>query len=248
MTDDFRNVYDDGTRAASYDALEFPGTYYLAYRDIPAIVQTHVRGSQALDFGCGTGRSTRFLKGLGFETIGVDISAPMLERARERDPEGDYRQVGDGELSALEQRRFDLALAAFTFDNIPTFEQKVASLSAIRTRLGTEGLLLVLVSTPEIYLHEWASFSTAPFPENREARSGDRVYTIMLDVPDRRPVEDVMWSDPHYREVFAASGLEVEAHYRPLGRADEPYAWVSETSIPPWSIYVLRAGSHPTQE
>jgi len=26
----------------------------------------------------------------------------------------------------------------------------------------------------------------------------------------------------------------------PLGRAGEPYAWISETTVAPWTIYVLR--------
>ena len=30
--------------------------------------------------------------------------------------------------------------------------------------------------------------------------------------------------------------------YRPLGESSEPYAWVSETKISPWVIYVLRHG------
>jgi len=60
----FSNVYDDIERANPYATLEFPGTYYLAYRDLPAIVAGHVTGQEALDFGCGAGRSTRFLKKL----------------------------------------------------------------------------------------------------------------------------------------------------------------------------------------
>ncbi|MBD3299394.1 MAG: hypothetical protein GF341_12105, partial [candidate division Zixibacteria bacterium] len=67
MTDAFDNVYADDQRAESYAKLEFPGTYYLAYRDIPELLKTHVTGRKALDFGCGTGRSTRFLKALGFD-------------------------------------------------------------------------------------------------------------------------------------------------------------------------------------
>ena len=59
MVDGFSNVYDNKARAESYDRLEFPGTYYLAYRDLPAIISKHVQGKKAIDFGCGTGRSTR---------------------------------------------------------------------------------------------------------------------------------------------------------------------------------------------
>ena len=107
MSPDFSNVYEDERRAASYSDLGFPGTYYLAYRDIPEIVERHVGGLRALDFGCGTGRSTRFLRELGFDVIGVDISASMLERARELDSEGDYRLVPDGALPGLELASFD---------------------------------------------------------------------------------------------------------------------------------------------
>ena len=31
----------------------------------------------------------------------------------------------------------------------------------------------------------------------------------MLDVPDRRPVEDVICTDAHYRRLFESAGLEV---------------------------------------
>ena len=54
-----RNVYEDADRAEAYANLEFPGTYYLAYRDLPRIMSAHGRGTRAVDFGCGTGRSTR---------------------------------------------------------------------------------------------------------------------------------------------------------------------------------------------
>jgi len=237
---DFANTYADEARAEAYAGLEFPGTYYLAFRDIPAITAAHVTGTAALDFGCGTGRSTRFLRGLGYETVGVDIADEMLRRARAADPAGEYLRVADGSLDALAGRSFDLVFSAFTFDNVPTREKKVALLRGLAALLRPAGRLVNLVSSPDIYTHEWASFSTRDFPENRAARAGDVVRIVMLDVPDRRPVEDVVWPDAAYRDVYAAAGLEVAAWYRPLGRTDEPQPWVSETAVAPWSIYVLR--------
>ncbi len=41
------NCYEDARRAEAYARLEFPGTYYLAYRDLPALFAEHVRGRRA---------------------------------------------------------------------------------------------------------------------------------------------------------------------------------------------------------
>lgn len=240
---DFANVYEDKDRADSYSRLEFPGSYYLAFRDLPALIREHVPGQQALDFGCGAGRSTRFLRGLGFAAEGVDISASMLQRAREIDPTGSYRQVPDGNLEELPDGAYHLVLSAFTFDNIPTLEKKVSLLGDLGRVLKPGGVIINLVSAPEIYVNEWASFSTRDFPENRQAVSGDTVRIVMLDVPDRRPVEDIFWTDEDYARVYRMAGLTPLLAHRPLGRGDEPFEWVSEISVSPWVIYVLqRAG------
>lgn len=84
----FFNVYDDTERAEAYATLEFPGTYYLIYRDLPAIIAERVSGRKALDFGCGAGRSTRLLKKLGFDATGIDISSSMIHLAANADPGG----------------------------------------------------------------------------------------------------------------------------------------------------------------
>lgn len=235
----FTNVYEDAQRAEAYDKLEFPGTYYLAYRDLPEIIAEHVKGRRALDFGCGAGRSTRFLQRLGFETIGVDISEDMLKRARARDPQGDYRIVQPRDTDEQPAYAFDLILAAFTFDNIPTMEKKALLFRELGRQLASGGRIVSVVSAPEIYMHEWASFTTKDFPENRRAQSGDRVKIIMLDVEDRRPVEDIFWTDEAYREVYGRAGLRVVQTYRPLAKAGEPFEWVNETKIAPWTINVL---------
>ena len=64
----------------------------------------------------------------------------------------------------------------------------------------------------------------------------------MTDVPDRRPVEDILCSHEAYQECYSATGVELLETHRPLGRDDEPCRWISETSVAPWVIYVLRPG------
>src|ERR1700758_5893100 len=95
MDGTFGNVYDDQQRARAYATLRFPGTYYLAFRDLPALIRRYNHGSRALDFGCGTGRPTRVLRALGLKVIGADISKAMLDQARALDPSGDYHLVRD---------------------------------------------------------------------------------------------------------------------------------------------------------
>ena len=243
----FTNVYADPARADAYAELDFPGTYSLAFRDLPAILEEHVVDRTALDFGCGAGRSTRFLKRLGFETVGIDISQRMIEIASAADPEGEYQRIESGDFTSLRHREFGLVLSAFPFDNIPGVDNRRDLLRGLANLLGVAGRIVIVGSTPEIYVHEWASFTTKAFPANRIAKSGEEVQVVMKDVTDSRPVVDLLWSHEDYLRLFDASGLELVAEYRPLGRADEPYAWVSETSVPPWVIYVLKkSGGEPT--
>ena len=238
MDQAFGNVYQDEERARAYATLEFPGTYYLAFRDLPALICRYSHGSRALDFGCGTGRSTRFLRSLGLNVVGVDISQAMLDQARALDPSGEYHLVDNNIADRFPPHSFDLILAAFTFDNMPT-EAKTNVLRGLRVLLAPAGCLLLVVSSPAIYVNEWASFSTRDFPENRYAQDGDRVRIVMLDVNDRRPVEDVFCTDAHYRRLFKSAGLGVLEVQNPLATGKEGTEWVSERNTAAWTIYAL---------
>jgi SAM-dependent methyltransferase len=236
---DFVNCYADASRAGAYATLEFANTYYLAYRDLPAIVAEHVTGTRALDFGCGTGRSTKFLRKLGVDVTGVDVSEDMLRIARGTDPDGDYRLVPGDNFDQLDVGSFDLVLSAFTFDNIPG-AMKARIFGDLGKLLTPKGAIVSIVSSPEIYTHEWASFTTKDFPENASARSGDMVRIVVTDHKDGRPVEDILWTDESYQAVYREAGLKAIQVLKPLAKGDEAYAWVNETTIAPWVIYVLR--------
>lgn len=235
----FTNCYEDASRAQAYATLEFENTYYLAYRDLPAIFAQHVTGTRAVDFGCGAGRSTRFLSRLGFTVTGVDISEDMLRIARATDPAGDYCLLPGDDLSEFPAAAFDLIFSGFTFDNIPA-GLKPRIFGDLRNLLTPNGTIISLVSAPEIYAHEWASFTTRAFPENANARSGDIVRIIVTDHGDARPVEDILCTDEAYRLIYKEVSLDVIQMFKPLAREDEGYSWVNETKIAPWVIYVLK--------
>lgn len=234
----FHNVYEDEQRARAYAGLDYPGTYYLAFRDIPQLLRKHVRGSRALDFGCGAGRSTRFLRDLGFDVVGIDVSEPMLREARSRDPEGRYLLSRDN-FDVLSGQLYDLVFCAFPFDNIPGAD-RVRLFGQLADLLAPDGRIVNLVSAADIYVNEWLSFSTRDFPENRRAKSGDVVRIVMRDVADQRPVEDIFSTDADYAETFSAAILEIVELHRPLGNDYDGVGWVSEQTVSPWTIHVLR--------
>jgi SAM-dependent methyltransferase len=212
----------------------------LAYRDLPAIINANAKGRLALDFGCGTGRSSRFLTKLGFDVCGIDISEEMILAAQSFDQKGEYLLIEPTNFSSLNKRSFDLVLAVFTFDNIPDEDQKLKNLQAIKNVMKEDACLIMLVSTPDIYVNEWASFSTRNFPGNWKAKSGDRVQIIMTDVDDNRPVDDIMCSDESYRKLFKKVGFTVSGIHQPLGADNEGIEWLNERRIAPWSIYILQ--------
>jgi ubiquinone/menaquinone biosynthesis C-methylase UbiE len=236
---EFFNSYEDEIRAREYSKLEFHNTYYLAFRDLPEIFNKYVNGKKAIDFGCGTGRSTRFLKKHGFSVEGIDISEDMIKIARKIDPKGNYHLVEDGNYSKLNPNSYDLILSAFTFDNIP-MDKKEMLFSNLKNLLNEEGIFINLVCSPEIYTLEWASFSTKDFPDNKYKKSGDVVRIITTDFDDKRPCYDVLCSEKDYKKIYLNSGFELIKTYKPLAEGNEPLKWVNETKIAPWTIYVLK--------
>ena len=232
------NPYADIDVAKLYASIDYTGTYFLAARDLAAIVERHLKSGRCLDFACGAGRSTRFLKRLGFDVTGVDISRPMLTAARERDPYGDYIEIGDGDLSALSGRRFDLIHSAFPYEYIASLERMVGILRQLSNLMEDDGIYICVEPTPELYTNEWTSLTNVGFDANWKVRSGDKVEIAFRSQPSD-PVTDILWTDGDYRAAFAAAGFTVDEMHRPLGRWEDGVDWISEAAIAPFVIYVL---------
>ncbi|MBV6457658.1 MAG: hypothetical protein HONBIEJF_00775 [Fimbriimonadaceae bacterium] len=237
------NVYADRSYADRYAALDWQGTYYLLKRDLPDILKRAATGTRALDFGCGAGRSTRLLRSLGFDAMGIDVSEAMVLQAQALDPGHDYRVVENGDFTGLEPASFDLILACFPFDNIPGDEQKITIMAGLQRLLSAGGIFVNIVSSSDIYRHEWTTFTTAPFPENLTAEAGDVVRIITKDFAGQPVCEDILCDDDTYRRIYREAGLVVVGDERPLGRPDDPVDWVSETAVAPWVIWILRSDS-----
>jgi len=133
-----RTPFDD---AELYDLL-FSGLDYgvAFYRE-----QALAAGGPVLDVGCGTGRVLLPLLQVGIDADGLDPSAAMLERARQKTRAAGFHpqlhQVGMQEFRV--PRRYALILIAFnTFVHNLTQPDQIATLQICREHLRAEGRLL----------------------------------------------------------------------------------------------------------
>jgi SAM-dependent methyltransferase len=112
-----------------------------------------------LDVGCGTGQSTREAARAAVtgSAVGVDLSAPMLERARQlSDDQGlaniTYQQA-DAQVHRFPPTRFDLCISRF---GTMFFADPVAAFTNIGRALRP-GARLVLLVWQERDRNEWAT-------------------------------------------------------------------------------------------
>ena len=116
-------------------------------------------GDHVLDIGCGTGLSTREAARAASagSVLGVDTSAPMLERARQiSDAEGLTNvayELADAQVHPLAQERFDLCISRF---GTMFFADPVAAFTNIGRALRPAARLVLLV-WQERDRNEWAT-------------------------------------------------------------------------------------------
>ena len=109
--------------AASYDE---PGNQLIDLEQ--PIVREIIDGlpsGVALDAACGTGRHSAYLASLGHTVIGVDSSPAMLERAREKVPDGEFHE-GDLHELPLPDDQVDLVVCALALVHAPDLQPVLA--------------------------------------------------------------------------------------------------------------------------
>ena len=71
-------------------------------------------GTRYLDVGCGAGMAAQIAAARGAQVSGIDAAGPLLAIARQRTPEGDFRQ-GDLEELPFDDHGFDVATGFNSF-------------------------------------------------------------------------------------------------------------------------------------
>jgi SAM-dependent methyltransferase len=159
--------------------------------DAPMLARIEGRGFRnALDVGCGEGRFCRIMQRAGIRTTGVDPTEALLARARELDPDGDYR-LGRAETMDA-NASYDLVVSCLSLIDMPDLAGAIAQMVA---SLRPGGTLLIANLT---------SFNTAGQPDGW-TRDGEGVSRFSIDhYMDERPI----W--------LSWNGIRVQNWHRPL--------------------------------
>jgi SAM-dependent methyltransferase len=137
--------------AADYDRfsrLEPPRVANWLLTQLPA------HGGRVLDAGCGSGRLTHMLAAHFDEVIGVDISAPLIDIARQRS-DANVRYVVSDLMALADPAGFDLVFSSATLHHLPDLDGALVHLRGL-VRPGGNAILLDNVAarpTPPRWVH-----------------------------------------------------------------------------------------------
>jgi SAM-dependent methyltransferase len=136
-------LYDDFTAHHEYE-------FWIA--QLLAILEREgLQGRRLLDVGCGTGKSFLPMLPRGWQVVGCDVSAAMLDLARQKAGDAVRLEVADmRELPCFGE--FDLVWALDDAINyLLSTEELEAALRGMRSNLASSGLLLFDVNELPVY-------------------------------------------------------------------------------------------------
>ena len=131
------------------------------------------RGEMILDVGCGTGVFTLNILGLGTRVIGLDISQPMLVRARQKAEKYPFRGVaGDMRFLPFADECFDRVVSMTALEFIADGQGAIEDLFRVAKKGG------VVVVTTLNSLSPWAA---------RRKQAADRGHSLFEQMIFRSP-------------------------------------------------------------
>ena len=163
-------------------------------------------GGHLLDAGCGSGLAVDAAHRLGWTVTGADASPAMLQRARNRFTDVDFRVAGLTSLGGAFSARFDAVITVGNALVMLGAAQRAIALRQMRACLRDHGALMVAIRdfSERARGGVWRDDPVARVQARFAYRGGDLVV-YALDI------EDAAGARTHELELHAVSPLELEA-------------------------------------
>lgn len=211
------------------------GTDYLAVRDLPRIIQTVHPLNQILDYGCGSGLATRFLRErfASERVIGADINTSMLEQAKKADPEGDYRLITHkpDPTAQITAGSCDVVNATFVLHANPTLDGVTEYLTNCFALLRPGGKLLIGTPDKNMGKGEWATVDIL-YPHKTEIEEQNS-FIVRLQ-PSGAIVAGIYWPADTLSNILKTIGFTNISIAYPIAHKDDPYPWKDELHLAPY--------------
>jgi SAM-dependent methyltransferase len=203
------------------------------------ILQTQ-GGERVLDMACGSGRHSLELRRRGFDVVGTDISADLIEIARrdatEADLDVDFAQA---DLRALDfEEDFDLVLNLNdgAIGYLESDEENLRAFETIARALCPGGRNLVqlpnvLYARERLPQRSWIPTSSMiELVEHRWNKKAKRLEGLMVAARFGEVLENLdgieftqrLYTVEELRDIYASVGMELLRVYNGSGRPKEP--------------------------
>lgn len=208
--------------------------WVLGYNKVTTFLMP-LKGKRILDFGCGTGKFSRFLRDHGAKVVGVDLSKKMIEEAIKQDSRGiEYHKINSAGKMSFSQESFDAAVVNFVFCTYSSKAKIVRALKEIRKLLKKDGLVVLL--NPNGDKSNGREFISFKFNLTKNLKSGKKV-NIILKSEKPIEIEDYYWSKEEYLSMLEQAHFRIVAIQEPTAN-DSKYKWIDEKNYPPFLIIV----------
>eukprot|EP00457_Paulinella_chromatophora_P005034 gb/GEZN01005047.1/.p1 GENE.gb/GEZN01005047.1/~~gb/GEZN01005047.1/.p1 ORF type:complete len:285 (+),score=37.13 gb/GEZN01005047.1/:140-994(+) len=232
-TVEYNSARKSAQAISQYTRTEMAPYRYLGFRDIPKILASLLPNSshkrvKALDYGCGSGYSARFLHSLGMHVTCADINPAFLAQAQTRCHNLDFEYIlisddgriprGDGE--------FDLVFSSFVISELNSEPALKIYIQEGARVLAEDGVFFFMTGKHMWTRDGWTCFDVPALRQNLQARSGERVRVV-------DPATSIEFVDYYYPEEIidahcrSAGLLLVKKNY-PLGYPSEHIPWLRE--------------------
>jgi ubiquinone/menaquinone biosynthesis C-methylase UbiE len=224
--------------ARKYDDYEKDATtlWLLGYPAVTRPIEP-VKKKVILDYGCGSGIFSRYLRDKGALVTGVDTSETMIEVARSNDPENIiYHSISSGQVDFLPDHSFDHVVSNFVLCTIPSLPEIRKIIGEIHRVMKKDGLFIIMNSDWE--KSNGREFISYKLEYCRDLRAGQRINAVLKTDP---PIvfEDWFWPLEDYLRILSECGFTVQSVEEPLA-ADDQAQWLDEVTHPPFIIIVAK--------